>query len=100
MLIIYYCYTVNIYFYSIGLLLLYTCIHFGTGFFFAHSVFLTAERPAMKSRNDVMCCVFKYKLTVTFALEAEPHSLFLILGKFEPRCSYIKKRVYAHQELY
>ena len=33
--------------------------HFGTRFFSAHSVFLTAGRPALKRLNEVMCCVFQ-----------------------------------------
>ena len=52
-------------------------IHFGTRFFSAHSVFLTAERPALKLRNDVMCCFSILKnLKLHFASEAEPQ-LFL-----------------------
>ena len=40
-------------------------VNFGTRFFSAHLVFLTTERPTMKHRNDVICCV-QYKFAVTF----------------------------------
>ena len=62
--------------------------------FSAHSVFLTAEKPARKcymQLPDVLC--FSIKLSATFEFEAEPQ-LFLVcsefLGKFEPHCSYKK----------
>ena len=56
-------------FYSIGSLLPY--IHVGTRFFSAHSVFRTVERPALKRRNDVMCCVFSKNLKLH--LHPKPH---------------------------
>ena len=54
-------------------------VHFGTRFFSANSVFLTAERPTLKHRNDVICCVFQYKFAVTFICILSRGSIVLSL---------------------